>query len=55
MVPAVAQMFADIMKETEVLFCHSVIDQVRMLKLGKVLMEHINMTKNYKSTLYPSS
>ena len=28
MVPSVASMFADIMKETELLFCHSVLDQV---------------------------
>jgi len=34
MVPAVAQMFADIMKETEVLFCHSVIDQARKERLA---------------------
>ena len=34
MVPAVAQMFADIMKETEVLFCHQVIDQARKERLS---------------------
>jgi len=34
MVPAVAQMFADIMKETEVLFCHSVIDQARKERIA---------------------
>ena len=34
MVPAIAAKFADIMKETEILFCHGVLEQVLWIRIN---------------------
>ena len=34
MVPAIAAKFADIMKETEILFCHGVLEQVLLISIN---------------------